>query len=70
MPIWICTGVLEHTVLHMPVSTQSSDGHDALTWLLWKQCKKFKGPWAVATDNWRWIQLIIGIIEAMQRGKD
>ena len=30
-PIWICTGVLEHAVLHTAVSTQTNDIHDALT---------------------------------------
>ena len=42
IPIWICTGVLEHTVLHTAVSTQTSDVCDALTVVLWKQCEKLR----------------------------
>ena len=38
--IWLHTGVLEHAVLHTAVSTQTSDVYDALTVVLWKQCKK------------------------------
>ena len=52
IPIWIHTGVLEHTVLHTAVSTQTSDGHDVLTQVLWKQCEKLKSLCAVATDTW------------------
>ena len=70
VPIWICTGVLEHTVLHTAVSTQTSDRHDTSIQVLLKQYKKLKSLCAVVTDTWWWIQLIVGIIEAMQRGKD
>ena len=38
LPIWICTDVLEHAVLHTAVSTQTSDVHDTSTWVPWKQC--------------------------------
>ena len=42
IPIWIHTGVLEHAVLHTAVSTQTGNVCDALTVVLWKQCKKLR----------------------------
>ena len=38
LSIWIGTGVLEHVVLHTAVSTQTSDAHNVLMWVPWKQC--------------------------------
>ena len=35
-PIWICTDVIEHAVLHTTVSTQTSDICDVSTWVPWK----------------------------------
>ena len=40
--IWLCTGVLEHAVLHTAVSTQTSDINDVLTAVLWKQREKLR----------------------------
>ena len=42
IPIWIHTGVLEFTVLHTAVSTQTGDICDTLTVVLWKQCEKLR----------------------------
>ena len=37
-PIWIHTDVLEHAVLHTAVSTHTSNVHDVLKWVPWKEC--------------------------------
>ena len=40
--IWLCTGVLDHAVLHTAVSTQTSHICNMLTVVLWKQCEKLR----------------------------
>ena len=40
--IWLHTGELEHAVLHIAVSTQTSDIYDTSTAVLWKQCEKLR----------------------------
>ena len=42
LSIWICTGVLEHAVLHTAVSTQTSDICDASTWVMWNSARSLE----------------------------